>query len=29
MVWRVRDGKVIDLKEYNDSQLVVEKFPQP
>ena len=29
MVWRVRDGKVIELKEYNDSQLVVEKFPQP
>jgi ketosteroid isomerase-like protein len=26
MLWRVRDGKLVELKEYNDSALVIEKF---
>ncbi len=29
MVWRVRDGKVVGLREYNDSHLVVETFAKP
>ena len=29
MVWRVRAGKVIGFREYNDSQLVVDSFPHP
>ncbi|MCG8670561.1 MAG: nuclear transport factor 2 family protein [Pseudomonadales bacterium] len=26
MLWRLRDGKIIQLKEYNDSQLIMERF---
>ena len=29
MLWRVRDGKICEFKEYNDSKLVVESFPEP
>ena len=29
MVWRVRDGKIIEFREYNDSQLIVDSFPNP
>jgi hypothetical protein len=27
MLWRVAGGKIVELKEYNDSQLVIESFP--
>ncbi len=26
MLWRVVDGKIVEFKEYNDSQMVAEKF---
>ncbi len=28
MLWRVKDGKIIVFKEYNDSAMVVANFPQ-
>ena len=27
MLWRVRDGKLCEFKEYSDSQLIIESFP--
>ena len=27
MLWRVENGKIVEFKEYNDSALVIEKFP--
>jgi ketosteroid isomerase-like protein len=26
MLWRIRDGRIVSLTEYNDSQLIMEKF---
>jgi hypothetical protein len=28
MLWRVRDRKIVEFKEYNDSPLVVARFPR-
>ena len=28
MLWRLDDGKIVEFREYNDSHLVVEKFPR-
>ncbi len=27
MLWRVENGKIVEFKEYNDSAMVIEKFP--